>query len=749
MTPEPPSLEPRSVERDDNQLHLVLSVLEGHWRLILGMTLLAAMSMVALEYNRNGNDLASTTETALDFGVHRIGYTEKASGGSGAPFLTISFDELLRRMDQLAIAELVLASLEERRGENGDSLATSALLDYSAKEISGAFSVDIQSEGTEFIRISARARTADASRLLVQEVSREVVKFHSTLLEYRIADEQHFFSQELDNLSQSLDVAGRAEVDFLKRFGYATDTEITQGLRDADRRLAQIYTTRSQLLIELSANKKQIEAEQAALPNSFSLIGDRVIQNLVVELQALLQQELTLSTVFQGAYPPLQLLQDEISEKEQTLRTAARQYNEGNPDGLVAWDHLKALRQRDIQIVSELGALDAEELVIQQRTQTLSADLPEVMKSTQEHARLTFEIGQLRQKYRYALESEFELRSAVRNNTGRLAQLGLPQSTVYYPDPPHYFNSLFIGSVIGFLSALGLALLIEMADTSIKSERDAVTYLKRPVIGIVPNMDAASRRKPKKSRRSKDDEPLPAGIENVSPSVVTLLEPRSPFSEAYRTIRTNLLFATIEKRPKTFMITSAVPAEGKTTTSVNLAIALAQNGSRVLLLDADMRRPHIHSVLGLERSPGLSDVLAAGMDVHQVMQTTPVPNLLVVPSGSLPPNPSELIGSERTKRLVSTLGDEFDVVICDVPSVVVVTDAVLMAQHVDSVLMVVAAHNARRHTIERALNLLETSKCDLVGLVLNGLKPTRRKHYYYYYYYDDASRRQRKRWYNE
>ena len=196
------------------------------------------------------------------------------------------------------------------------------------------------------------------------------------------------------------------------------------------------------------------------------------------------------------------------------------------------------------------------------------------------------------------------------------------------------------------------------------------------------------------------------------------------------------------------MITSAVPAEGKTTTNVNLAVVLAQNGARVLLVDADLRRPNVHSVLRLQRSPGLSEVLGDEVDVHDVMQATAVPNLLAVTSGRLPHNPSELIGSDRMKQLLQKLRQEFDFVLCDAPSLIVVTDPLLLAKHVDSVMMVVSANNARRQTILRALKLLETSNCDIVGLILNGLKPARPGHYYYYYYYNGKTPRNQKRWYH-
>jgi capsular exopolysaccharide synthesis family protein len=236
--------------------------------------------------------------------------------------------------------------------------------------------------------------------------------------------------------------------------------------------------------------------------------------------------------------------------------------------------------------------------------------------------------------------------------------------------------------------------------------------------------------------------------EQIDACIVTHYDPKSPVSEAYRTLRTNFQFATIQQKPKTLMVTSSVPGEGKTTTAVNMAVTLADSGMRVLLIDTDLRRPHVHHVLKMERGPGLADVLREGLDPREVIRPTRVENLWIISSGRVPPNPSELIGSTRMERLMGQLGGEFDIVICDAPSILVVTDPVLLATHVDSVIMVISANNARRETIVRAKKLLETAKAHVAGVVLNGLEATRRHYYYYYYYYEDSRSPRRRRWYH-
>jgi capsular exopolysaccharide synthesis family protein len=177
-----------------------------------------------------------------------------------------------------------------------------------------------------------------------------------------------------------------------------------------------------------------------------------------------------------------------------------------------------------------------------------------------------------------------------------------------------------------------------------------------------------------------------------------------------------------------------------------MAVTFADSGLRVLIIDTDLRRPHVHHVLKMRRGPGLADILREGRDYRTIVRETSVRNLSLISSGRVPPNPSELIGSQRMQDLMEELGREFDMVICDAPSVLVVTDPVLLATDVDAVVLVVAVDNARRETIYRARQLLDTAQANIAGVVLNGLEATRRHYYYYYYYYEDSASRRRRRW---
>lgn len=722
--------------RDENQIHFILNVLEKHWLLIILLTLLTALVAVGLQHYRSDRSRAPQFSASLELAHKRLPFSAQGPNSNINASSAISLGELRRNLEMPALAERVALSARETH----PNLAPAT--------VARALRVEVRPGDPEILEVGARTTSGADAAAIAEHAVAAIIEIERELRERRQADEQAYLEEELKALAEGLQGATARELAYLQEHEFSTYQEIADNLRAQNKALEEIYSKRAVLLTEWENLEAEIDLAQENLPGAFSRLSDAVITNLVTELQTLLKQELSLSTVYQTAYPPLLELREEIVEKEHTISAAVQRYEAGDDAGLRAWERLKAMRERNAALQLELESLDQDERNVAQRATGLSEQLPEAAETTQEYTRIAFDVAGFRERYNKALELDFNLRVAMRAGAGKLEALGSIRVEPLPPEVPQYFDDLIAGAVVGLMLSLGLSLLRESADTSVRSERDAHARFSQPIIGTIPDMQLRSVWNRWGLRRKRHLTAPMAANTALSPSIITFHEPKSPFSEAYRAVRTNLLFATFNAPFKTIMVTSAVPAEGKTTTSVNLANVLAQNGARVLLLDADLRRPHVHSVLGLVRSPGLSDVLAHGMDLHEVIQTTAIPNLMVIPSGHLPPNPSELLGSERLKELLARLGQEFDVIICDVPSVVVVTDALLLARCVDQVLMVVSVNNARRQTILRALEMLETSRCSIAGLVLNGLKPSRLRHYYYYYYYDDQARRKQKRWFH-
>lgn len=211
--------------------------------------------------------------------------------------------------------------------------------------------------------------------------------------------------------------------------------------------------------------------------------------------------------------------------------------------------------------------------------------------------------------------------------------------------------------------------------------------------------------------------------------LIALRDPRSPAAEAYRTLRTNIQFSSLDKPLRTLLATSTAPDEGKTTTLANLAVTMAQAEQRVLLVDCDLRRPGLHTIFDQPSEPGLTSVLLEQDEAPIPLHSTPVPGLYLLPSGPLPPRPADLLGSRRMEALIARLHAEADVVLFDTPPVTAVTDAAVLATRVDGVLLILQAGKTRRDRAREARRMLEKVKAHIVGVVLNNARQEMGYHY--------------------
>ncbi len=206
-----------------------------------------------------------------------------------------------------------------------------------------------------------------------------------------------------------------------------------------------------------------------------------------------------------------------------------------------------------------------------------------------------------------------------------------------------------------------------------------------------------------------------------SSTLVTLRDPSSMAAEAYRTLRTNIQFSSLDKPIQTLLVTSTAPDEGKSTTLANLAVTMAQAEQRVILVDCDLRRPSVHTLFGVPNEQGLTTAILQG-DGPLPLQATSVPGLSLLTSGPLPPRPADLLGSRRMEQLIARLRNEADIVLFDTPPVVAVTDAAVLATRVDGVLLVLQAGQTRRDRAREARQKLEKVKANIIGVVLNNAK---------------------------
>jgi capsular exopolysaccharide synthesis family protein len=293
------------------------------------------------------------------------------------------------------------------------------------------------------------------------------------------------------------------------------------------------------------------------------------------------------------------------------------------------------------------------------------------------------------------------------------------------PVSPKIRTNVLLAASIGFLLATGAAVLLEYLDDTIKSGEDVERILQTATLGAIARIHP---------------------LKEPGDHLVARNQPRSPISEAYRVVRTNLQFSGLSNPSSTVLVTSAGPGEGKTTTAANLAIAMAQAGKRVVLADTDLRRPAMHHFFGVPNNQGLTSLLLDGdLEPDDVLADSGVEGLRVLTSGPLPPNPAELLGSPQMERLIQRLQEQAEVLIFDSPPILAVADATILGSQCDGTLLVVDAGKTRSDVVKRGKETLDKVGVNLLGVVLNKLSRRRGSGYYYYYYYYSTEDGRKKR----
>ncbi len=280
---------------------------------------------------------------------------------------------------------------------------------------------------------------------------------------------------------------------------------------------------------------------------------------------------------------------------------------------------------------------------------------------------------------------------------------------------------------LGILLGLALAVARDQTDNSIKTPQDVETMLGVPFLGLLPVMADEGPGNKSKPRR-----PI---VDNLPPELLVHAEPRSGLAEAARAVRTNLLFMNPDHAMRILLVTSAAPSEGKTTVACSIAISMAQGGHRVCIVDCDLRRPRLHRIFGRVGDDGVTNVLSGDASLDQVARPTIVPNLDCIPAGPMPPNPADLLHSEKFANFLAGLSSRYDRVVIDSPPVAAVTDSAILSTLVDSVVFVVRAFQTSRNISKQGMRALLDVDAPVAGVVLNAVDLDKRPGYYQYYYY--------------
>lgn len=315
------------------------------------------------------------------------------------------------------------------------------------------------------------------------------------------------------------------------------------------------------------------------------------------------------------------------------------------------------------------------------------------------------------------------------DNNISVIEIAIPSETAV---SPRRLMTVSLALLLSTVFGMGLALFLEYLDDTIRSVEEIESYLQLPALAAIPTVDSLPKRKLLLVGSGEGEEAPPG-----SPLLISA-DPRSALAEAYRHLRTSILLSSAGHAPKMLLITSSLPAEGKTTTATNTAISLAQTGAKVLIIDADMRRPRLHSVFNMENKAGLSNLLAnelSDAEVDAAILVDKTTRVHVMPSGPIPPNPAELIGSEQMALLLDMLRTKFTHVVLDSPPIASFTDGVLIASMVDGVILVVNAGVSSRQVVRKSRMLLNEIGAKVFGVVLNNVNLNTKDNYYYYQSY--------------
>jgi capsular exopolysaccharide synthesis family protein len=484
---------------------------------------------------------------------------------------------------------------------------------------------------------------------------------------------------------------------------------VVERLVDLNRRLTEAEAERIGLEAHVNLIKKR---DYDSLP---AVLGHSLIQGLKGQVVHLDAEHAKLSAQFLPGYPRLAQLKAQLDEAKSRLAHEIKTVVEG--------------------IKSAYSASAGKERELRAQMNKQKADALALKDAGVEYAILSREAETNKHLHDSVLARFKEIHVAGEipaSNVSVVDRAEIPQ----LPSKPKKGLNLMLGALLGLMAGLGLALVLEHLDNTLRTPDEVERYLGLPILSVVPDFFSL----PKAQAQGKL--PLVSQAGPITPSMCVPAKSQTSsklrfavITETYRKLRTSIFLSRAGMPPKTILFTSGISSEGKTITVANTAIVLAQLGHEVLVVDADLRRPACHKALRVKDGPGLTDVLAGLIDLEPAIKTTAVPHLSLLNCGSIPPNPTELIGSKKMDETLRTLKTRYDFVLLDSPPVVPVSDAVDLSTLVDGVVLVVRGQQTPKHLVKMAVAQLNNSHTTILGVVLNRIDVRSAEYAEYYQYY--------------
>ncbi len=511
-----------------------------------------------------------------------------------------------------------------------------------------------------------------------------------------------WLGKQLADLRLKVETSQEALVDYQRKNGILGIDEkqniVTAKLDELNRDLTQAEADR----IQKQARYQQLTQKGQVVASD---VRDPVLDGLRQRRSELANRKAELGVEFGPAHPKIRQVDDQLRSIDTAIEAQERNFISA------AEMEYKTALNREVML---RGALDQQK--------KLQNDLNQ---NAVEYNLLKRDADTSRQLYDGLMQKmkEAGISAGLKSGNIRVIDIG---RVARWPSKPNRRLNLVLGLWAGLFGGVVLAFVLERVDNTVRNPDDVQAIIGLPLLGNIPRH--LNRTKPPATAR-----PLTSGMPEVA--TVTALQPQSAFSEAYRALRTSILLSTSGRSPQVILFTSGLPKEGKTTTSVNSAIVLAQRDSRVLLVDADMRRPSIHRKLRVPNTSGLSTALSGSATAEQCILTSAIPNLFVLPAGPPPPNPAELLSSKLMTEYIAQWRKQYDHIVIDTPPILNVTDAALLSVLVDGVVLVIRSGETTKPSLRHSRELLGHVGARVIGCVVNALDERSHNAYYYYYAY--------------